>query len=407
MPTPGVHLPGWRVFLAIFLAAFNLRPAITSLSTLLDPVRTDLHLSATVTGLLVMLPILCFGVFTVLTPPLLRRMRAERVVLLGLLVLAVGLALRSLVGSVGMFVGTLLAGASISVALVALPSIIKREYGARAGTSMGWYSMSLCLGASVAAGLTVPLQAWLYDSWRLALSFWLLPALATALLWVRAPTHQAGAPAVRQASASALADAPTVRHPSSPNILRNPLAWMVTLYMGTQSCLNYCAIVWLPTMLADRGMTQVQSGFGLSLCLGTQLITSILAPWLGSLGRDQRLSITLMLCMTIVGLLGTLYAPWAWIWVCIGVMGLGMGGTFSLALALLVLRSPNPGAAALLAGMAQGVGYAIAALGPFALGILYAASQQWHTSALLMAVLTLLAWLCGMRAGRDRLIWQA
>jgi len=395
---------GWFVFTAIFLAALNLRPAITSLSPLLETVRADLHLSVAMAGVLAMLPVTCFGVFTLLAPPLLRRMSADRVVLVGLIALAVGLTLRSLIGVTGMFAGTLLAGASISIALVALPSIIKREYGARASLLMGFYSMSLCLGASVAAGLSAPLQAWLSNSWQWALAFWLLPAAGTALLWLRPVTHLPAAPTPRPASD---APAPVTMHLPTPNILRNPLAWMVTFYMGLQSFLSYCAITWLPAMLTDRGMTQIQAGFGLSICFGVQLITSVVAPWLGGLGKDQRLSITLMLSLTFLGMLGVLYAPIAWLWPCIVVTGLGMGGTFSLALALLVLRAPNPSAAAALAGMAQGVGYVIASLGPFSLGVLYAASRQWHTSALLMAVVVVLAWLCGMRAGRNQLIWQA
>jgi len=400
------HRRGWYVFVAIFLAAFNLRPAITSLSPLLETVRADLHLSVAMAGVLAMLPVACFGVFTLLAPPLLRRMSADRVVLVGLLALAFGLALRSLIGVVGMFAGTLIAGASISIALVALPSIIKREYGVRASILMGFYSMSLCLGASLAAGLSVPLRTWLSDSWQWALAFWLLPAAATALLWIRPVSCQPAVVAARPAfSASVPAQTTVAMHPPPPNILRNTLAWMVTLYMGLQSFLSYCAIAWLPTILTDRGMTQVQAGLGLSVCFGVQLITSVAAPWLGSLGKDQRLSITLMLCLTLSGLLGVLYAPVAWLWPSIVITGLGMGGTFSLALALLVLRAPNPSAAAALAGMAQGAGYVIASLGPFFLGILYAASRQWHTSALLMTVVVVLAWLCGMRAGRNQLIW--
>jgi len=391
------------VFIAIFLAAFNLRPAITSLSPLLETVRADLGLSVALAGVLGMLPVLCFGVFTLLAPPLLRRTSADRVVLLGLLVLALGLGLRSVLGVAGMFGGTLMAGAAISITLVAIPSIIKREYGARASLLMGFYSMSLCLGASVAAGVSAPLQVWFGGSWPWALAFWLLPAAAAALLWLAPVTHHADT--ARAAQGASIAHASTAPHVSPPSILRNTLAWMVTCYMGLQSFISYCAITWMPAMLMDRGMTQIQAGFGLSICFGVQLITSVAAPWLGNLGRDQRAAITLMLSLTVVGMGGVLYAPVAWLWPAIIFAGLGMGGTFSLALALLVLRAPNPASAAALAGMAQGVGYAIAALGPFSLGILYQASHHWHSSALLMALVVVLSWLCGMRAGRNQLIW--
>lgn len=423
-----------RVFIAMFLAAFNLRPAITSLSTLLDNVRTDLGLSASTTGLLVMLPVLCFGVFALLAPRLLRRIGADRIVLLGLVALAAGLALRSTLGAFGMFAGTLASGAAISITLVALPSIIKREYGTRAGPVMGFYSMSLCLGAAAGAGLTVPLQDLMQGNWQLALAFWLVPAAGAALLWLRPATRTltatSGAAAARHQGGKAAADAaqgrtaahaanaarhdahagntpiatPDAPFPPGYSILRDPLAWMVTLYMGLQSFLNYCAMTWMPAMLNDRGMTQLEAGFGLSISIAVQLITSLIAPWIGSLGTDQRLSISLMLALTLSGMLGILYAPAQWLWPAIIVTGLGQGGTFSMALTLLVLRSPTPGAAAMLSGMAQGIGYAVAALGPFSMGVLHAASGNWHSSALLMCGITVAAWLCGMRAGRNRLI---
>jgi len=395
----------WFVFGAILLAAFNLRPAITSLSPLLETVRANLGLSVALAGVLGMLPVLCFGVFTLLAPPLLRRISADRVVLLGLLTLALGLGLRSVLGVAGMFGGTLIAGAAISITLVAIPSIIKREYGARASLVMGFYSMSLCLGAGVAAGLSAPLQAWFGGSWPWALAFWLLPAAGAALLWLSPVTRHPDT--VHPAQGAALPQTSMAARLPPHSILRNPLAWMVTCYMGLQSFISYCAMTWMPTMLMDRGMTQIQAGFGLSICLGVQLITSVLAPYLGNLGRDQRLSMTLMLGLTVIGMGGVLYAPVAWLWPAIIFAGLGMGGTFSLALAFLVLRAPNPASAAALAGMAQGVGYAIAAFGPFSLGLLYEASHQWHTSALLMAAVAALTWLCGMRAGRNQLIWPA
>lgn len=82
-----------------------------------------------------------------------------------------------------------------------------------------------------------------------------------------------------------------------------------------------------------------------------------------------------MLGMALAGLLGCLWAPLGTLWA--GLLGLGQGGQFSVALLLVVLRAPNPQRAAQLSGMAQGVGYTLAAFGPLAVGLLHDAMGRW------------------------------
>ncbi len=58
-------------------------------------------------------------------------------------------------------------------------------------------------------------------------------------------------------------------------------------------------------------------------------------------------------------------------------LGCGQGATISLALMVMVLRSANQHEAMALSGMAQGVGYLIAAVGPTLLGALYDIAHNW------------------------------
>ncbi|MEO6959617.1 MAG: cyanate transporter, partial [Burkholderiaceae bacterium] len=144
--------------IAIMLVGMNLRPVITSVGPVLESIRVGLGMSPTSIGLLITLPILCFGAFAPLAPRLLRYRTIEQLILYGLLILAFGIGLRSFFGITGLFAGTLVAGASISVIMVFLPSLIKRDFSHQAGQIMGLYSTALCLGAAIAAGATVPLQ---------------------------------------------------------------------------------------------------------------------------------------------------------------------------------------------------------------------------------------------------------
>ncbi|MET1014946.1 MAG: MFS transporter, partial [Paenisporosarcina sp.] len=51
------------LFVAIFLIALNLRPAITSIGPLLDTIRNDLHLTNSEVSLLTAIPVICMGLF--------------------------------------------------------------------------------------------------------------------------------------------------------------------------------------------------------------------------------------------------------------------------------------------------------------------------------------------------------
>jgi CP family cyanate transporter-like MFS transporter len=86
------------------------------------------------------------------------------------------------------------------------------------------------------------------------------------------------------------------------------------------------------------------------------------------------------------------------------VLGLGQGSGFALALAFIGLRSGDAQVAARLSGMAQGVGYLIAATGPFAFGLLHDVTGGWNVPVVLAIAIAVLEVLPGLAAGRTRTI---
>ncbi|MEG0862470.1 MAG: CynX/NimT family MFS transporter [Pseudomonas sp.] len=376
----------WLLLLGLVLVALNLRPALSSMAPLLSLVSESLGLSASQAGLLTTLPVLCLGLFAPLAPVLARRFGSERVILGILLTLAAGIGVRSAFGSTGVFVGSIMAGASIGVIGVLLPGIVKRDFPKHAGTLTGVYTMALCLGAAMAAGATVPLSEHFDDSWSLGLGFWLIPALLAALIWLPQARQGHGAHHV----------AYRVR-----GLLRDPLAWQVTLYMGLQSSLAYIVFGWLPSILIGRGLSPTQAGLVLSGSVIVQLISSLSAPWLATRGKDQRLAIVVVMLLALAGLFGCLYAPLDGLWGWAIMLGLGQGGTFALALTLIVLRSKDAHVAANLSSMAQGVGYTLASMGPFAVGLVHDLTGGWNAIGWIFAVLGVGAIGFGLKAGRN------
>lgn len=373
----------------IMLVAVNLRPAITSVSPVLQSIGESLSLSTSALSILTTLPVLFLGLSAPLAPWAARHLGVDRAVLAAVGMLVLALLIRPFVGTAGLFFGTIITGSCIGVMGVLLPGIVKRDFAESASLLTGVYTAVLCLGASLAAGATEPLRVALGQAWRPALAVWLIPAVFASLVWwlQLGPRH-----------------AP--RHNAEPSVslFRDRLAWQVTLYMGLQSSLAYTVFGWLPSILQTRGLSPVDAGLALSTSIMVQLITAVAAPWIASRMRDQRFMLTLVMLLTLLGIGGCIYAPISGVWFWIVVLGLGQGGTFSMALTLLAVRARDPDTAARLSGMAQGVGYTLAALGPLVVGLLHDAFNTWQVAGVFLGFIGLSAILAGRAAGRSRFV---
>lgn len=357
---------------------------------MLEGIRASTGISAATAGVLIMLPVLCFGLFAPLAPRLVRWRSAEQIIMFGLLGLAAGIALRVAFGATGLFAGTLLVSASIGIIMVLLPGIIKHEFPKDAGLLMGWYSMAINAGAMLGTGVTVPIQHLGGGDWRTALLFWMLPVCTAAAIW---------APLIRQRSRQIEPPLTIVS-----GLYKSALAWQVTAYMGLQTSLAFCVFGWLPTILIDRGMTSLNAGYVLSLSILLQFVAGFSLTWLMRYRRDLRVAIAITMSVMLIGLLGCVYAPLPYAWLSAILLGLGQGGSFSIAMTLIVLRAPNSSVAAELSGMVQGFGYVLAALGPLTVGVLHDMTAGWNYVSAFLGLITVCAIVTGVGAGRARLV---
>jgi MFS transporter, CP family, cyanate transporter len=375
--------------LLMVLVGLNLRPALSSLAPLLVRVQQETGLPPLAIGALTTLPVLCLGLFAPLAPWLTKRLGAERTLTLALGALVAGLLIRGAPSTALLFAGTLLVGAAIGVAGTLLPALVKREIPAGADLMTGVYTMALCLGGALGAGLSIPL-AELLGGWRASLISWALLAGIALLAWVvlmpRTPQ-----PVTPPGSGGSLRQ-----------LLSQPLAWQVMLLMGTQSSLAYIVFGWLPTLLQARGYGESEAGWLMGASVMVQLVSALGAPWLARLSRDQRPALLLVLGCVAAGLWLLLQAPAGWRWVGVILLGLGQGGSFSLALTLIVLRTANSRLAGKLSGLAQGGGYTLAALGPLAVGVLLQLEVDLASVTGVLLLITALAAGFALLAGRNR-----
>jgi CP family cyanate transporter-like MFS transporter len=374
---------------AIVLVALNQRPAVVGVAPVLTDLRADTGLSSAMAGLLTTLPVLCFGAFAPVAPRLARRIGLETAVAASLVLLVAGIALRLLSPVALLYGGSLVAGAAIAIANVLMPAYVKREF-ARPGAVMGAYSASLNIGAAAAAGLTVPIGLALHSGWRVALASWLVLALVALVLWVPV----AGVRGTRTAPDDA----------GSWSLLRRPLARQVTAFLGLQSVQFYSVAAWLPTLLADAGVPVGEGGLMLAVCNVVGAAGALLAPAVAGRMRTQRPLVLSVLVAYVAGLTGLLLSPDSGTLVWVALFGLAQGSGFALALTLIVLRSATPLVAARLGGVAQCVGYLVAAAGPVALGALHDLTGGWSWPLGLLLVLLVPMGLAGWGASRDAVL---
>jgi len=380
----------------ILIVALNLRATIIAVSPLLDAIRDDTGISGTVAGLLTTLPIVLFGLLASLAPRLANRFGADLVIVTTMIGLTIGILLR-LVHPIGfLFLGTGIVGASIAIANVLMPAIVKRDFPGQVGLMTGLYTMGISAGGAFGAGLTLPVARAAGLEWRGALAIWAIPAiLAIVFLGLQLIPRLARNPPVRSAS---------VRRLPNPRLWRDPLAWQVSLFMGLQSFVFFAISSWTPTLLMEHGMSEARAGVMLSLSNIFGLVASFIAPIVANRARDQRMLVVIVVALWAAGIAGLLIAPATWTILWMALFGIAAGSALSIALMLIVLRSPDTPHAAAMSGMAQSVGYLLAATGPFLVGALHDISGGWRVPIVFVLLILIPTLLFGLAAGRDRLV---
>ncbi|WP_043467071.1 MFS transporter [Kitasatospora sp. MBT66] len=393
----------------ILLVALNMRACLAAVSPMVGEIQRSFGLSATASGLITTVPVLFQGVGAPLTPRLTRRFGTERVVLGAVLVLGAGVLLRVLPSVAALYAGCVVIGVAIAVLNVSMPGLVKREFPDRAAAMTGVYSTTMLVGATMAAGLSVPLEHALGGGWEASLGAWSLLALVAAVAWLpqvlRARAARAardGAGAVGAVGAVGVTNPPVAPVRPIQGIWRSPLAWQISLFMGISSLLVYTLVAWMPTILADHGMDRGEAGLVFAFSNLVQVAGAFLVPLFAGRMTNQRALAVAMALLNAVGIAVLLIAPVPGAWVAAVILGVAQGGSLGLGLAFIVLRTDSAAGAAQLGGMSQAVGYLVAAAGPVGAGALRQATGGWTTVLALMLVLTGVVAVAGWGAGRDR-----
>ncbi|HDU4711310.1 TPA: CynX/NimT family MFS transporter [Klebsiella aerogenes] len=371
----------------LFIAA-TLRVTFTGIAPLLDAIRAEYQLTTAQTGLLTTLPLLAFGLVSPLAAGVARRFGIELSLLLAMVIICLGIGLRSLSSTAWLYLGTALIGCGIALGNVLLPGLIKRDFSGHVARMTGAYSITMGAAAAAGSAMVVPL-ALVGFGWRGALLLLMIFPLFALFLWLPQARRQASTPMTGSGAAH------------NRGIWRSALAWQVTLFLGINSLVYYVIVGWLPAILQSMGYSEAQAGSLHGLLQLATAAPGLAIPLVLHRLKDQRGIAVLVALMCVLSTLGLWLLPGqAAIWTLI--FGFGSGATMILGLTFIGLRASSAHQAAALSGMAQTIGYLLAACGPPLIGKIHDAYGDWHIPLIIVALIAVIMALFGALAGRAR-----
>lgn len=382
--------------IGVIFVAFNLRPAITSVGPLIGTIRDDIGFANWSVALLTSLPLIAFAIMSPIAPKLANKFSNEMTLVIGLFVLIIGISLRSMSVVFLIFFGTLCIGLGIAICNVLLPGVIKEKFPAKVAIMTSVYTTSMSIFATSASGLSIPLAEELNLGWQLALLVWAIPAVIGLIIWLIIYKNNRKNTSDKQLK--------FFESKKGSGIWKSNLAWKVALFMGFQSLIFYVTISWLPELLMDEGMRKATAGYMLSYFQLLGIPISFIIPMIAVKMKSQRALVLAINLLYIIGISTLLLKPtFAFIIFAITLIGIASSANFALSLSFLAIRAKD---AAELSGMAQSIGYLLAAIGPIIIGYVYDITQAWTIPLIILIGITFVIIYVGMGAGQDKYVFD-
>ncbi|WP_454638496.1 MFS transporter [Bacillus mycoides] len=365
--------------LALFFVSINLRIGITSVSPVLETIRQDLNISNFSVSFLTAIPVFCMGTFALLTGKVIRKYGAEKSIMACLILIGFATCMRAFTFSIStLFASSLFIGIGIALAGPLLSGFIKEKSPTKIGLMIGIYSVGMGTGASLSAGLTIPLQHVLKDDWNMALAFWGVLTIIAIIFWY---------PVMKRKKNTS-----TQNKKNNSLPLRNKKAWLFTIFFGLQSGIFYSITTWLAPANQSMGVSSEQAGTLITVFTVIQMICSFLIPTLADIYKNRALWLLGSICFVLVGLSLMIY-PLTTPWVPSILLGIGLGGIFPLALMLPLYETKTSEDASAWTAMMQSGGYIMGGFIPVLAGIARDYFDGYTQIFIIMALLSFILFL--------------
>lgn len=383
----------WKSILflcSVVFIASTLRAPIVAVGPVIPDIVKALSLSPALVSLITTIPLLCFAFGSAFMPKVSKSLGLEYTLLYAIVLLVLGLLIRPLGNIFYLFLGSTFLGLAITTGNVLMPAFIKKVFPNRVGWVTAFYLVSMNLTSALAVGYSIEMGKVFDLGWKSSIGIWVLLSVVAFFFWLPNLKLQ---PKKRKKNKRVIT-----------GLWNSPLAWKISIFMGTQSVIFYVFAAWLPTVLQDWGMTASDSGWMLSYVQMGQVPMMLLGPLLADKMKSQVGMVWGIFITLLSGLLLIIIWETTFILLASILVGIAVGLAFALSTMFFVLRTKNVEEAAELSGMAQSVGYFLAACFPPLFGVLYAATSSWEIPLYTLIGVTFLLLFMGLPASRDRFI---
>lgn len=379
------------LLIGILLVASNLRAPITSVGVALPSIKASLHTTNSALSLMTVVPLITFGIVSFFASKIGNRIGLERTIFGALFFIFIGILLRSIIGISWLYIGTTLIGIGIAFGNVLAPAIIKTRFPFHIGIMTGLYTVVMNVVGSLSSSIISPLTS--HFNYAVALGFMSMITLITLILWVFQLKEKP--PKIIKSNHINI------------NVWKSLLAWRVTIFMGAQSLIFYTVINWLPELLTDHGISIQTSGIYVSILQIAIIPLTFITPIIATKMKTQVPLTFLTSILFMIGVLCFILINYAYVWIGIVFIGIASGLAFGLANTLFVVRTESGQTAAKLSGMAQSIGYLLAAIGPFLFGIFHDLTHNWTLSLSVLFITSIIILVFGTKAGSRSTIEQS
>lgn len=387
------HRQGFFFLLGIFLLGACMRMPITSIPSIINEIAKTIGTNASNLGILTTLPLICFGLISIIVPLISQRLGNEITIAVALLILFIGSYLR-IFNIPTLFIGTIMVGMGITFINVLLPAIVTELAPNKIGMMTSIYTFSLALFSSIGAGFSAPLAK--ATNWQFAIQVLSFLILTTFILWL---------PNLRTAKITAK----KTTNVEKINPWCNQSAWLIAIYFGLSSLVFYTLVAWLPTIAIESGISETHASLLAGLFQLVSIIPPFVVPTLAVKMSNRSPIIIISAATTILGVVALLFSinSISYFIVINAVLGIATSTTFTLTMTLFGLKTKTTTQTAKLSGMVQAIGYLLAAIGPILTGTLKNITGSWYVSEIFLILVIIIFMMAGILAEKNKFIFNS
>lgn len=238
------------------------------------------------------------------------------------------------------------------------------------------------VSTAVPAALAAPVAE--REGWRFSLGLWSLTSVVALVPWLVVLGRE-------RRRRRAAADDVTAPPALVTRLWRSRVVLSITAVFSTSTICTYAGFAWLPEILVDlAGSTPTEAGLLLAVTGLVSVPGALVAPLLVARLRNVGWLIAAGSGSFVLGYLGLLLAPGSLTLLWVLLVGAG-SILFPVCLVLINARTRTPGGTVAVSGFAQGVAYALGALGPLLVGLLHDVTGGWTLPLVLLLAVALVA----------------